>query len=62
MNPSFRTSATVITLTIAALAAPSLVHAKRMGSGGRSVAPARIGKAPAAPVAPAAKAPAPAPA
>ncbi len=58
LNPSFRTSATVITLTIAALAAPSLAHAKRMGGGGRSVAPARIGKAPAAPVAPAAKAPA----
>lgn len=64
MNPSFRTSAGVIALTIASLAAPSLAHAKRMGSGGKSMSTARMSKAPApaAPVAPKAPAPAPAPA
>ena len=33
MNTSFRTTASVIAVTIAALAAPSLAHAKRMGGG-----------------------------
>ena len=36
MNASFRSTATVIALTAAALAAPSLAHAKRLG-GGKSV-------------------------
>ena len=49
MNISFRTTAGVIALTIASLAVPSLAHAKRFG---KSVAPARIGKAPAAPATP----------
>ncbi|HRN63279.1 MAG TPA: ABC transporter substrate-binding protein, partial [Alicycliphilus sp.] len=31
MNASFRSTATVIALTAAALAAPSLAHAKRLG-------------------------------
>ncbi|HRM94872.1 MAG TPA: hypothetical protein PLO08_14825, partial [Alicycliphilus sp.] len=33
MNASFRSTATVIALTAAALAAPSLAHAKRLGGG-----------------------------
>ncbi|MDH1678577.1 ABC transporter substrate-binding protein, partial [Comamonas aquatica] len=46
MKTSFRTTASVIAVTIAALAAPTLAHAKRMG-GGKSVRPAAIGQAPA---------------
>ncbi len=45
MKTSFRTTASVIAVTVAALAAPSLAHAKRMG-GGKSVRPAAINKAP----------------
>ncbi|MCB1979534.1 MAG: ABC transporter substrate-binding protein, partial [Burkholderiaceae bacterium] len=58
MNHTSRTSALVIALAIAALASPTLAHAKRLGGGkARSIPPASIGKAPAAPAAP--KAPAP---
>ena len=52
VNTSFRTTASVIAVTIAALAAPSLAHAKRIG-GGKSVRPAAINKAPAKPATPA---------
>ena len=52
MKTSFRTTASVIAVTIAALAAPTLAHAKRMG-GGKSVRPAAIGQAPAKPATPA---------
>jgi hypothetical protein len=58
VNTSFRTTTSVIALTIASLAVPSLAFAKRMGSGGRTMPTARAGNAPVAPVA--AKAPAPA--
>ena len=72
MTNTYRTTTAVIALTVAALATPTLAHAKRMGgSKSRSIPPASIGKAPstpAAPVAPkapaapaAAAAPAPAP-
>ena len=50
MNISYRTTASVLALTFAALLAPSLAHAKRMG-GGKSVRPASIGKPAAAPAA-----------
>ena len=50
MTPSFRTTASVIALTVAALAAPTLAHAKRMGSGGKSsFSSSRTAKAPATP-------------
>ena len=58
VTTSYPTLTAVIALTIASLAAPSLSYAKRMGSGGRSMAPARTMPAPRpAPAAP--KAPAP---
>ena len=61
VTSSYRTLSVVIALTIASLAAPSLSYAKRMGSGGRSIAPARTMQAPRpAPAVPAApKTPAP---
>ena len=62
MNASFRSTATVIALTAAALAAPSLAHAKRLG-GGKPMQRSSLGKtapAPAAPVAPKAAPTAPA--
>ena len=53
MKSTSRTSTLVIALTIAALASPTLAHAKRLGGGkSRSIAPASIGKAPSAPAAP----------
>ena len=45
MKTSFRTTASVIALAIASLTVPTLAQAKRMGSGGKSVRPASIGKA-----------------
>ncbi|MCO5338326.1 ABC transporter substrate-binding protein, partial [Delftia tsuruhatensis] len=54
VKTSFRTTASVIALAIASLTVPTLAQAKRMGSGGKSVRPASIGKAPAQPAAPAA--------
>ena len=54
VKTSFRATASVIALAIASLTVPTLAQAKRMGSGGKSVRPASIGKAPAQPAAPAA--------
>lgn len=45
VKTSFRTTASVIALAIASLTVPTLAQAKRMGSGGKSVRPASIGKA-----------------
>ena len=53
MKNTNRTAAAVIALTVAALAAPTLAHAKRMGGAkSRSIPPASIGKAPSTPAAP----------
>ena len=47
MKNTYRTTTAVIALTVAALATPTLAHAKRMGgSKSRSIPPASIGKQP----------------
>ena len=52
MTNTYRTTTAVIALTVAALATPTLAHAKRMGgSKSRSIPPASIGKAPSTPAA-----------
>ena len=56
MNASFRSTATVIALTAAALAAPSLAHAKRLG-GGKPMQRSSLAKTAPAPAAPVAAAP-----
>ncbi|MEF9999703.1 MAG: ABC transporter substrate-binding protein, partial [Comamonas sp.] len=48
MNISYRATVSVLAMTCAALLAPSLAHAKRMG-GSKSVRPASIGKTAPAP-------------
>ena len=48
MRTSLYTTAAVIALTVASLAAPSLAHAKRFASRAKPMAPASMGKAPAA--------------
>lgn len=62
VNPSFRTSISVITLTVAGLVLPGLAHAKRMGGGLKSRPAATQKAAPATPAKPAAAPAAAAPA
>lgn len=56
------TALAVIALAVASMLAPSLAHAKRMGGGGRMMAPSRMARPATPPPAPRAPAAAPAPA